>query len=684
MSATDPASTFRQEAQELLEVLEQALLDLERAPGNSDLVDSAFRALHTIKGSGAMFGFEVVAAFTHHIETAFDLVRKGKVVAGGELIAITLAAKDHMRTLIEQPEAADAAEGEKILQSLKLIVDGRPPPAVAPAADPDLKTWRIEFRLAANAMAMGTNPLLLLDELRALGTATVTALTDAIPPLAELVPSDCYVRWIVVLSTTQPRSAIENVFIFVIDEMELSIAEIGANEPDKLGEILVRRGDVKPEAVATALSRQVPLGTLLVQSGDLNQDKLSSALAEQQHARAETRAAKTAADSIRVPAERLDELMDRVGELMIAQSRLTQVAANSNDGQVKSVAEEIERLAIELRDTTMGVRTLPIGSLFGRFRRLVHDLAHELGKKIELTTVGEETELDKTMIERLNDPLIHLIRNAIDHGLELPDVRAAAGKPEHGSITLSARHVGAEVLVSIADDGQGLDRARIQSKAEEQGLLPAGAKLSDGELFQILFQPGFSTMREVTSLSGRGVGMDVVKRTIESLRGKIDIASTPNKGTVVTLRLPLTLAIIDGLLIRVSHGRYVLPLSAVEECVELSVEEDTRSQGRNFLSVRGDLVPYLRLRALFNMPTPPDPYQKVVIVSSGEQRVGLVVDQVIGNHQTVIKSLSKLHADCGTFSGATILGDGSVALILDIAHLVDFGQTHEERLRAAS
>jgi two-component system chemotaxis sensor kinase CheA len=680
MSATDPAATFRQEAQELLEVLEQALLDLEHAPGDAGLVDSAFRALHTIKGSGAMFGFDAVAAFTHHVETAFDLVRKGKVTASRELIAVALTAKDRMRLLIERPESADAVEGDEILRSLKRIVEGTPAAVSSQSAG---ATWRIQFRLAENAMAMGTNPLLLLDELRTLGTATVTALTDAIPPLDELVPTNCYVRWDVILSTSHPRSVIEDVFLFVIDDMDLKITAIDINsEANKIGEILVDRGDVKPEAVADALSSQVPLGRLLVKSGAVDQDKVTSALAEQEHVRAETRATK-AADSIRVPAERLDELMDRVGELMIAQSRLTQVAANSNDVQVKSVAEEIERLAVELRDTTMGVRTLPIGSLFGRFRRLVHDLAQELGKKIELSTIGEETELDKTMIERLNDPLIHLIRNSIDHGLEVPDARIAAGKPEPGRITLSARHVGAEVLVSIADDGSGLDRSRIQARAEEQGLLVPGAKLSDAELFQILFQPGFSTVREVTSLSGRGVGMDVVKRTIEGLRGKIDIASTPGKGTVVTLRLPLTLAIIDGLLVRVGDGRYVIPLSAVEECVELSADEDARSQGRSFLSVRGDLVPFLRLRELFRAPTAPDPYQKVVIVSSDEQRIGLVVDQVIGNHQTVIKSLSKLHSDCGTFSGATILGDGAVALILDIAHLVDFGQAHEDRLKAA-
>ncbi|MBV8650172.1 MAG: chemotaxis protein CheA, partial [Alphaproteobacteria bacterium] len=694
MSA-DPSETFRQEAQELLEQLEQALLDLEHAPSNMELVDSAFRALHTIKGSGAMFGFDAVAAFTHHVETAFDLVRKGKVASSPELIAVTLAAKDRMRLLIEQPDNADEAAGEAILRDLKSIVEGAGPndaAASAPgaaAATPEPSgpsRWRIRFHLARDAMAMGTNPLLLLDELRGLGTATVTARTDRIPPVGELSPTDCHLGWDVVLSTEKPRAAIEDVFMFVIDDMELEIEPIAADADDKrIGEILVERGDVKPAAVDAALANQRPVGELLVKAGSVSEEKLASALAEQQHLRSEAKVATAAktSDSIRVPAERLDELMDRVGELVIAQSRLAQVAATSRDGQVKAVGEEIERLVLELRDITMGVRTVPIGSLFGRFRRLIHDLTRDLGKEIELTTVGEETELDKTVIERLNDPLIHLIRNACDHGLEKPEGRAEAGKPARGHITLSARHSGAEVLVSIVDDGRGLDRARIQARAEENGLIAPGQKLSDNELFQLIFQPGFSTAKEVTSLSGRGVGMDVVKRTIEALRGKIDIASTPGKGTEVTLRLPLTLAIIDGLLVRVGKGRYVIPLSAVEECVELSAEEDARSKGRSFLNIRDDLVPFLRLRELFNATTPPDRFQKVVIVSSGDLRVGLVVDQVIGDHQTVIKSLSKLHADVDTFSGATILGDGSVALILDIAHLVDFGQTREEQFKAA-
>jgi two-component system chemotaxis sensor kinase CheA len=650
MSASDPDQVFLQEAQDLLEQLEQCLLDLESTPRDGELIDTAFRALHTIKGSGAMFGFDAVAAFTHHVETAFDLVRKGQVIPTGELIAVALAAKDHMRLLIDQPANARASAGDAILEDLQRFMEaamGSAPRADGDVAEMERTVWRIRFRLPADAMATGTNPLLLLDELRALGDASVTALTGGVPSLEAIDPGLSYLSWDVMLRTDQGRAAIEEVFLFVIDDMELDIEQI------------------VDEAIPATVAQPTP------------------APAARQNPDSETRETKSV-DTIRVPAERLDELMDRVGQLVIAQSRLKEIAAASNDAAMKSVTEDIERLSLELRDTTMGVRMLPIGQLFSRFRRMIHDLARDHGKNIELVTVGEETELDKTVIERLNDPLIHLIRNSVDHGIEDPATRAASGKTPLGRITLAARHVGSGVLISIMDDGRGLDRSRIRARAEESGLFAPGARLTDGELFQAIFQPGFSTAREVTSLSGRGVGMDVVKRAIDGLRGTIDVSSTVGQGSEITLRLPLTLAIIDGLLVRVGRGRYVIPLSAVEECVELSVEDDARSRGRNFLNIRGDLVPFLRLRELFDATTPPDRYQKVVIVSAGDLRVGLVVDQVIGDHQTVIKSLSKLHANIEIFSGATILGDGAVALILDIAHLVEHGQRHEERLKAAS
>jgi two-component system, chemotaxis family, sensor kinase CheA len=670
MDSPDPARLFLQEAQELLEQLEQTLLDLERTPGDGDLIDTAFRALHTIKGSGAMFGFEAVAAFTHHVENAFDLVRKGKMTPTRQLIAVALAAKDQMRLLIEQPDNVDTASCDAILADLECIMKGPPANPVLTEA-----IWRVRFRLPSDAMVTGTNPLLLLDELCSLGTASVTTMTQDVPPLEAIDPTACYLRWQVMLQTEHPRGTIEQVFLFVLDDMELEIEPI---LPSADGVNL--KAGIETAATAPAS----PVAAEGGQPGAASKpamDRPAATTADQKYLRTDPHGGKNA-DTIRVPAERLDELMDRVGELVIAQSRLKQIAAASSDVAVKSVAEEIERLSLELRDTTMGVRMLPIGQLFGRFRRLIHDLARELGKQIELVTIGEETELDKTVIERLNDPLIHLIRNAVDHGLEDPAGRAASGKSHQGRITLSARHVGAEVLVSIADDGHGLDRTRIRTRAEENGLVSPGAKLTDNELFQFILAPGFSTAHEVTSLSGRGVGLDVVKRTIDHLRGKIDIVSSPARGTTITLRLPLTLAIIDGLLVRVGRGRYVIPLSAVEECVELSTEEDARSRGRSFLNIRGDLVPFLRLRELFRASEPADRYQKVVIVSAGELRVGLVVDQVIGDHQTVIKSLSRLHADVEIFSGATILGDGTVALILDIAHLVERGQQDEAHLKA--
>jgi two-component system, chemotaxis family, sensor kinase CheA len=641
MSGTDPALIYRQEAAELLEQLEQALLDLEHTPGDADLVNTAFRALHTIKGSGAMFGFDAVAAFTHHVETAFDRVRKGEVTPSTSLIAVTLAAKDQIRSLIEQPDSASEAEGAAILDRLQAALEA---PDDSTPADAAAVTWRLRFRLPPDAVAMGTNPLLLLDELRALGPCTVIADTSAIPPIEALNPTACHIGWDVTLTTGQPRSAIEQVFLFVLDDMQLDLEQVAGHAPG-------------PQPAAAVPAPVAPV-------------------------RAEPSSARTAG-SIRVPAERLDDLMDQVGELVIAQSRLKQIAGTSRDIQVKAISEDIERLALELRDTTMGARLVPIGQLFGRFRRLVHDLSHELGKEVTLVLSGEDTELDKTLIERLADPMIHLIRNAVDHGVELPGPREAAGKPRQGRIELAASHLGHEVLITISDDGAGLDRARIQQRAEEQGLLASAAKPTDSELFQLIMQPGFSTASEVTNVSGRGVGMDVVRRAIDALRGNIDITSQPGQGSKITLRLPLTLAIIDGLLIRVGEGRYVIPLSAIEECVELSANDDGRSRGHSFLNIRDSLVPFMRLREVFDTHTQPDPFQKVVIVSAGEQRVGLVVDQVIGDHQTVIKSLSKLHADVAAFSGATILGDGTVALILEVAHLVEHGKQHDDTRQAA-
>lgn len=673
MNDLDPIAVFRTEAAEQLELIEAGLLDLMRDLSDRAQIDAVFRGLHTLKGSGSMFGFDQLAAFTHHCETAFDRVRKGEAPATKELVGAVLDAQGHMLALLENPNGDHEAMSAVLLEKLRNAVGATAsqntpsapvvatPVAAAVNSGPitgGAKAWQLKFSLPANSMANGTNPLGLLDELRELGECRIEADIGAIPLLQDLDPRDLHVGWTVYLTTEKPRSDIEDVFIFVMDEMTMELKEYSAPKPSV------------PMHVAMQ-AQQEPAKATIAQPTDAGKAQPADAKSQKQ------------ADNVRIPALRLDEMMDRVGELVIAQSRLSQMANSAADLGLRSVSEEIERLAGELRDTMMVLRMMPVASLFSRFRRLVHDLARETGKDIELVTEGETTEVDKTVIDRLADPLVHLVRNSIDHGLEGPDDRAAAGKPMTGRVILSAHQTGSEVVISIRDDGRGIDRQKVRAKAEANGLIQPGAQLSDKDLLQLIFQPGFSTAEKVTNLSGRGVGMDVVKKTIETLRGSIDITSEFGKGSDIALRIPLTLAIIDGLLVRVGNGRYVIPLTAVEECLELSVEQDLRSRGRSFISLRDKLVPFLRLRELFRTGTEPDPYQKVVVISTGSEQVGLVVDQIIGDHQTVIKSMSKLHDQVSTFSGATILGDGNVALILDVAHLIAAGQHQEAQLRAA-
>lgn len=678
MSELDPIEAFRTEAAELLDGIEQALLDLSEHLESRDLIDTVFRGMHTLKGSGAMFGFDALAGFTHHCETAFDRVRKGTVPATAELVAVTLSAMDHMRALVGHPSDDRETDSAAILARLHEAL-GEHSDQTSTAADPDQRVagsssdaetasggWHVRFRLAPEAMANGTNPLLLLDELRELGATNLVPDFGRIPPLDELDPTQCLTGWAMELPASTTREAIEDVFIFVMDDMELMIEPRDGTDA----------ASVSAEPGLAEVATNLPVEIIAAKEPAKPGEPPSN------------RVARNSSESVRVPADRLDLLMDRVGELVIVQSRLAQLAANGVSGPVgelalRSISEEVERLANELRDTMMVLRMVPIASLFGRFRRLVHDLARETGKSIDLATEGESTEIDKTVSERLADPIVHLIRNACDHGLEPEAERLAAGKSPAGHIRLSAEQAGGEVLITITDDGRGINRDRVRAKAEANGLIKPGQVLSDSELLQMIFQPGFSTAAQVTNLSGRGVGMDVVKRTIEGLRGHIDMTSTPGKGSVITLRIPLTLAIIEGLLVRVGGGNYVIPLSAVEECLELNLEDDIRSRGRSMIQLRERLVPFLRLRELFATGTRPDPYQKIVVVGTGGERVGLVVDQIIGSHQTVIKSMPSLHRAIPSFSGATILGDGGVALILDVVQLVALGQSREEQIRAA-
>ncbi len=686
---------FREEANELLSELETALLALEQNPSDPELIGRVFRAMHTIKGSGAMFGFDTVASFTHDVETVYDLIRNGKMAVTQAIIGLTLNACDEIKRLICEETGELPPETLALSQAFRQLIEtcpSEPPkprpglfeipeaaPSIVTTGGPREITYRIRFKPAHDLFSTGTNPMLLLNELRELGKCSVFANTEAIPFFEEMDPEKCYTSWDIVLTTDKDINAIRDVFIFVEDQCELAIDVIddgsipaASAEYKKLGEILVERGVLEPAELKEMLDRQPRIGTLLIDSGKVCAEHVQAALMEQEHIRdiRQKRQAAEVCGSIRVPAEKLDEMVNMVGELVTVQSRLNQLSNRLGDLTLIQVAEEFERLTSGLRESTMSIRMLPIGTTFNRFQRLVRDLSLELGKEIVLKTEGEETELDKTVIEKLNDPLVHLIRNSIDHGIEKPDVRRAKGKPEAGTVLLAAEHSGANVLIRISDDGAGLDAEAIRAKAIEKGLLATDASLSESEIYQLIFQPGFSTAKVVTNVSGRGVGMDVVKKGIESLQGTIDITSERDRGTTITLKLPLTMAIIDGLLVRIDDTHYIMPLAAIEECVELTRKDVEEAHGKHIASIRGEIVPYIYLRQLFEHDGNSPEIEQIVTARIDGGRIGFVVDQVIGQHQTVIKSISRMYKHIEYVSGATILGDGSVALILDLPKLV--------------
>ncbi len=686
---------YRAEALELLADLETSLLALEETPEETELIGRVFRALHTIKGSGAMAGFDDIAAFTHDIETVFDLIRNGKLTVTKSLIDLVLRAGDQIRTMLDESHS-DAAETAGITKALQQLIPVTQEAATVPRnPEPEKegaqqeKIFRISFRPKREIFSRGTNPLLLLNELRDMGECTVIAHTENIPDLQDLDPEECHLSWDIILTTRHAKDAIKDVFIFVEDECELEIQVIdvpgiedGPYLPRKLGQILIDRGLISRSDLQEALGSQKRIGELLVDKGLLASSMVEVGLAEQEHVQAvrSKHLREEQASSIRVRADKLDTLVNLVGEMVTVQARLTQAAASLDNSELLSISEEVERLTAELRDNTMSIRMLQIGTTFSKFMRLVRDLSGELGKDIALITEGGETELDKTVIERLNDPLMHLIRNSIDHGIESPEARLRAGKPRQGTVRISAMHSGANVLISITDDGAGLDAAAIRAKAVEKGLIDSETELPEKELFSLIFAPGFSTARQISNISGRGVGMDVVKSSIDALRGSIEIASKRGVGTTFTLKLPLTLAIIDGLLVQVGDGHFVLPLSSVEECVELTREEVSRSHGRRLTCVRGELVPYIRLRERFFLNGQSPEIEQVVITDTTRGRVGFVVDKVIGEHQTVIKNMGKMYRNVDAVSGATILGNGSVALIVDIPKVVESAELQEMSL----
>jgi two-component system, chemotaxis family, sensor kinase CheA len=689
-------TAYLEEARELLADLEASLLELEKTPDDSDLLHKIFRAMHTIKGSGAMFGFDDIAAFTHNVESIYDRIRNGLLSVNRQLLDLSLRACDHIRTLLEADgqDATRDAEGQAILEGFRAYGGEAAPaenlPAVAEGGDTGVaRIYRLRLRPHPGMLATGNNPLHLIEDLAALGECRLFVHVENVPELSEIDPDSCLVWWDCVIHSDAGREALADVFMFVEDSCDLSIDLVdtgcssnGEQVYKRLGQILVERGDITPEELEAALSSQQRLGVILEEQGLVSPTQVASALVEQHAVRelcqkVPERVEKTS--SIRVAADKLDALVDLVGELVVVQAQIRQAIEERGDPFMRGLAENLERLSDSLRDSTLSIRMLPIGATFAKFRRLVRDLTAELGKEIELVTTGEDTELDKTVIERLSDPLVHLLRNSIDHGIESPQERRAAGKSAAGVIRLGAAHVGGEVAITVADDGAGLDAAGIRSRAEQRGLVAPGADLTTKELFNLIFLPGFSTAKTVTSISGRGVGMDVVKRAIDALRGSLEIDSEPGRGTAITVRLPLTLAIIDGLQIQVGEEYYVIPLALVEECVELPRAEN--GVEHRIVNMRGEIVPCLRLREVFGISGDFPAIEPIVVVKVDGLRVGLAVDRVVGEHQTVIKSLGRLYRDVEEFSGATIRGDGSMSLILDVSALVRRASESDERSR---
>lgn len=706
MSLDESLQLFVAESRELLQDMETALLAVERsAQGTAqpETVNAIFRAAHTIKGSAGLFGLDHVVAFTHAVESVLDRVRDGSVPINGPLIMLLLGCCDHMNSLVDviasgatQPDEALLRQGEPLSRQLLayLARAGHEPgtvPAVVDASgsvervsnDDGNDHWHISLRFGRDVLKHGMDPMSFLRYLGTIGRIVrIVTIPDAIPAAQEMDPECCYLGFEIAFASQADKAAIEAVFEFVRDDCDirilppnsklstfLSLIEALPEQNARLGEILVSCGSVTAAEVAAALEAQAaadsgapPIGEILVERGAVNPAVVEAALARQKQI---VESKSREAQSIRVDADKLDHLINLIGELIIAGAGADLAARRARNAELQEATSTILSLVEEVRDSALQLRMVKIGATFNRFQRVVHDVAHELGKDITLAISGEEAELDKTVVEKIADPLTHLVRNAIDHGIEPADVRVAAGKPAHGTVRLNAYHDSGSIVIEVSDDGGGLKRDKILAKAIERGLVEPGRNLSDSEIFNLIFEPGFSTADTITNLSGRGVGMDVVKRNIAALRGSVDIDSREGAGTTVTVRVPLTLAIIDGFLVGVGKSTFVIPLDMIEECVEFSAEP-----GHDYTNLRGEVLPFIRLRDLFEIDGAAGRRESIVVVRYAGHRAGLVVDTLLGEFQTVIKPLGKMFGRAKCISGSSILGNGEVALIVDVPALL--------------
>ena len=710
---------FISEAAEQIEAIETLLLELEEQPDNRELLDSLFRCAHTVKGSAGIFGLNRVVEFTHHVETLLDKMRDGDVALTPQISTLLLQCNDQIKFLVDTAadESADTAEqkdqrADLVIQLRSLSEGGAaaaPAAQAAAAASPKAAevagVWTISARFGLETFRNGMDPLSVARYLAGMGeVVSMRCGSDAVPPLLSLNPESCYLSFTMKLQTSSSREDIEGAFSFVIDDCELDV--VAPETPDqklaraiedmpatpRLGDMLVSVGAVSQDKLSQVLSTQeasrgmpavakAKIGDLLEAQAGVAPEVVAAALGKQQKIR---EAAPSEERYIRVQADRLDAVINLLGELVIAGAGATLLARATHQEALIEANLHMNSLIEEIRNGTLGLRMVPVGETFSRFRRVVRDTASSLGKEVVFEIVGGDAELDKSMVEKIADPLMHLVRNSLDHGLEPPQERLAAGKPAAGKLVLSARHETGAILIRIEDDGRGINRERVLQRAWNRGLVEQGVVPSDDEINMLIFEPGFSTAEQVTNLSGRGVGMDVVRRNIEALRGSLRLNSDPGKGLQVDIRLPLTLAIIDGFMVGVGRSTFVLPLESVVEVIEAGgdhVRVDER--GRHCVELRGAVLPVVRLRTLYSVESDMPPRVSVVVVNSPRGKYGIEVEVLLGQNQTVIKPLGRLFRTLRGISGSSILGNGDVALILDVASLGELITGADSQVSAA-
>jgi len=707
----DPAlQTYVAECRELLQEMEDILLRIEQEEARSESLNAIFRAAHTIKGSAGLFGLDGIVEFTHVAESLLDGMREGNVSLSADIVALLLEVRDHITLLVNKVERGDEeVDAELSSQAAglvkRLVKHGakakegdnhaiqKMPESPVERIEGDFVSsdnWHISLRFGENSLRDGMDPMSFLRYLGTMGTLIhVVTLDDKLPALDGMEPESCYLGFEINFNSDADKQTIDSAFEFIREDSKIRILPPhsliseyvalinGMPEEDmRLGEMLVQCGTLTQPELELALSIQEeqrkegeskPIGDIMVEEGMMHRPVLNAAVEKQAKVR-ETKVQESR--SVRVDADKLDHLINLIGELVITGAGATLNAKRSGDSATVELASRLERLVEDVRDSALQLRMVQIGATFNRFQRVVRDVSKELGKEIQLVINGADTELDKTVVEKIADPLMHLVRNSMDHGIEEPDVRLTADKPRHGTLSLNAYHDSGSIMIEISDDGKGLNREKIVQKAIAAGLIDEAAQLSDHEIDNLIFEPGLSTADQVSNLSGRGVGMDVVRRNIVALRGNIEVESRPGIGTTTRVRLPLTLAIIDGFLVEVERCSFVLPLDMVLECVEITDEDREKNGDHHYVNLRGEVLPIIRLRDMFSMGGQAPRRENVVVVHYGGRKAGLVVDKLNGESQTVIKSLGKIFSHLRGISGSTIMGNGEVALILDVPGLV--------------